>query len=208
MPNVKIYNMRAEEVGSLALNEEVFAAPYNEALIHEVIVAQNANARQGTKSTLTRSEVRGHNKKPWKQKHTGRARHGSSKGPQWTGGGVVFAPKPRSFAKKVNKQAKFVAFISALSQKLAQEELIVIDNFVVEQAKTKEIVAFQKSFDLKNKTVLVLASKDDSVLRAANNIQNFNVTTAALLNVKEIVGSGKLIFSSEAIKMIEEACAE
>lgn len=207
MPNIKLYNMRAEEVGTLALDESVFAVPYHEALIHDVIVAQNANARQGTKSTLTRAEVRGHAKKPWKQKHTGRARHGSTKGPQWTGGGVVFAPKPRSFAKKVNKQAKFLAFISALSQKVAQDELIVVDEFKIAQPKTKEVVAFKKAFGIRN-AVLVLPEKDELVLRAANNIQKFAVTTAELLNVKDIVSSQKLVFTKEAIKLIEEACAE
>ena len=115
MAKVKIYNMKAEEVGSKTLKDDVFGVEYNEGLIHEVVVAYNANQRQGTKSTLTRSEVRGHAKKPWRQKGTGRARQGSTKGPQWTGGGVVFAPKPRDFSKKVNKQAKRMALLSALS---------------------------------------------------------------------------------------------
>ncbi|MFA6860069.1 MAG: 50S ribosomal protein L4 [Clostridia bacterium] len=206
MANIKVYNMLNEEVGSLSLNDEVFGVPYNEPLIHEVVVAQDADARQGTKSTLTRSEVRGHAKKPWKQKHTGRARHGSTKGPQWTGGGIVFAPKPRDFSKKVNKQARVGAFVSALSQKLAQDELVVVDNFVINEPKTKEIVTFQEKFNLKGNTVLVLANKDEKVLRATNNIPDFGVTTVDILNVKDIVGSSKLIFSQEAIKSIEEAC--
>ena len=116
----KVYNMQNAEVSEIELNDVIFGAEYNEALIHEVIVAQDANKRQGTKSTLTRSEVRGHAKKPYGQKHTGHARQGSTKGPQFVGGGVVFAPKPRDFSKKVNKFAKRTAFVSALSQKLAQ----------------------------------------------------------------------------------------
>ena len=131
MAKVKVYNMSASEVGQIELSDDLFAVEYNEALIHEVLVAYNANQRQGTKSALTRSEVRGHAKKPWRQKGTGRARHGSTKGPQWTGGGVVFAPKPRDFSKKVNKQAKRTALLSALSQKLAQNEITVLDKFEV-----------------------------------------------------------------------------
>ena len=127
MPKVKVYNMKAEEAGTLTLKDEVFGVEYNEPLIHEVIVAILANKRQGTKSTLTRSEVRGHAKKPWRQKGTGRARQGSSKGPQWKGGGIVFAPKPRDFSKKVNKTARRVAFMSALSAKLAAKEITILD---------------------------------------------------------------------------------
>ena len=135
--NVKVLNISGEEVGTLKLSDEVFKQEYNEGLIHQVVVAYLANLRQGTKSTLTRSEVRGHAKKPWRQKHTGRARHGSTKGPQWRGGGVVFAPKPRDFSKKVNKEAKRTAFRSAISTKLKNKEVIVVDNLSLKEAKTK-----------------------------------------------------------------------
>ena len=127
MASVKILNIKGEETGSLKLNDAVFGQEYKEALIHQVVVAHLANLRQGTKSTLTRSEVRGHAKKPWRQKGTGRARHGSTKAPQWRGGGIAFAPKPRDFSKKVNKEAKRVAFRSAISTKLAEKELIVLE---------------------------------------------------------------------------------
>src|SRR5574344_2593932 len=126
MPKIKVYNLK----------EEVVGPAYNQSLIHEVVVAFLANQRQGNKCTLTRSEVRGHAKKPWAQKHTGRARHGDTKGPQFTGGGVVFAPKPRDFSKKVNKSAKSSAFISAISTKLAEKELQVVENFQLEDFKT------------------------------------------------------------------------
>ena len=140
MASVKIYNMLGEDTGStLSLKKEVFGAEYNEALIHQVVVAYLANNRQGTKSTLTRSEVRGHAKKPWRQKGTGRARQGSTKGPQWRGGGVVFAPKPRDFSKKVNKEAKKAAFISAISTKLKDKELVVVDNLNLQDYKTKTL---------------------------------------------------------------------
>ena len=146
MAKVKVYNMQAKEVGQVNLPDELFAVEYNEPLIHEVVVAYNANQRQGTKSALTRSEVRGHAKKPWRQKGTGRARQGSSKGPQWTGGGVVFAPKPRDFSKKVNKQKKRYALLSAISTKLAQNEVVVVDKFAFDNPKTKEAKAFVDAF--------------------------------------------------------------
>ena len=135
----KLYDMSANEIGEIELPENVFDIAYNEALIHEVVVAHNANQRQGTKSTLTRSEVRGHAKKPYRQKHTGRARHGSTKSPEYKGGGVVFAPKPRDFSKKVNKQVKKIAFASALSAKLAQNDIVFIDEFKLDAPKTKEV---------------------------------------------------------------------
>ena len=146
MAKVKVFNMNASVVGETTLPDDLFAVEYNEPLIHEVVVAYNANQRQGTKSALTRSEVRGHAKKPWRQKGTGRARQGSTKGPQWTGGGVVFAPKPRDFSKKVNKQKRRYALLSALSAKLAQNELAILDKFEFANPKTKEAKAFVDAF--------------------------------------------------------------
>ncbi len=207
MPKLKIYDMKANEVSSMNVKKEVFGTEYNEALIHEVIVAQLANKRQGTKSTLTRSEVRGHAKKPWRQKGTGRARHGSSKGPQWTGGGIVFAPKPRDFSKKVNKQAKRVAFLSALSAKLKNKEITVLDNITFKNVKTKEAASFVKAFDFKNKTVIVLAEKDENVLRAVKNLPNVAVTFADILNTYEVVANKNVVMTKDAVKKLEEAYA-
>lgn len=204
----KVFNMQNAEVEEIELNDSVFAAEYNEALIHEVIVAQDANLRQGTKSTLTRSEVRGHAKKPWKQKHTGHARQGSTKGPQFVGGGVVFAPKPRDFSKKVNKFAKRTAFVSALSQKLAQNEVVILDKFALEQVKTKEVQKFLDAFKFDKTVCLVLGEKNDDVLRASANIQTMDVTTANLLNVSEIVKNKQVVLTLDAVKSIEEAYAE
>ncbi|MBE7082363.1 MAG: 50S ribosomal protein L4 [Clostridiales bacterium] len=204
----KVYNMQNAEVAELELNDSVFGAEYNEALIHQVVVAQDANLRQGTKSTLTRSEVRGHAKKPWKQKHTGHARQGSTKGPQFVGGGVVFAPKPRDFSKRVNKFAKRAAFVSALSQKLAQNEVVVLDQFKLANAKTKEVQAFLDAFKFDKTVCLVLAEKNDEVLRASNNIARVDVTTANLLNVSEIVKNKVVVLTTDAVKSIEEAYAE
>lgn len=204
----KVFNMQNAEVAEVELNETVFGAKYNEALIHEVIVAQDANLRQGTKSTLTRSEVRGHAKKPWKQKHTGHARQGSTKGPQFVGGGVVFAPKPRDFSKKVNKFAKRTALVSALSQKLAQNEVVILDKFALESVKTKEVQKFLDAFKFDKSVCVVLAEKNDDVLRASNNISRVDVTTANLLNVSEIVKNKQVVLTLDAVKSIEEAYAE
>ena len=203
MAKVKVYDMQAKEIGSLDLKEEIFDAPYNEAVIHQVIVAQNANQRQGTKSALTRSEVRGHAKKPWKQKHTGNARHGSRKSPIWKGGGVAFAPKPRDFSQKVNKQVKYLAFVSALSQKFRQEEVTVIDEIKTE-GKTKEIANMLKAFNFDKKTLIVVGNDNVNVLQSSANIPNVEVVVADLLSVGQVVGNKNLIFSKNAIDKIEE----
>jgi large subunit ribosomal protein L4 len=207
MAKLKVYNMQAEEVGSVSLNKDIFEVEYNEPVIHQVIVAMNANARQGTKSALTRSEVRGHAKKPYAQKHTGNARQGSTKGPQFRGGGVVFAPKPRDFSKKVNKQVKFLAFTSALSQKLRQNEITVIDEIKPENNKTKDMAKFLKAFGFEKKSIIVVAENDPNLIKASANIPNLSVSTVDLLNVEEVVKNKNLIFSKEAIIKLEEARA-
>lgn len=208
MPKVKVYNLKAEEVGSMTLKEAVFGKEYNQALIHEVVVAYLANQRQGNKSTLTRSEVRGHAKKPWAQKHTGRARHGDTKGPQFTGGGVVFAPKPRDFSKKVNKSAKKSAFVSAISTKLANKELSVVEDFALEDSKTKLAQSVLDSFKLKGKTLFITADADKKLLRATANIPSLEVVDAKLVNTYQLVANKNVLASKQAIKAIEEAYAE
>ena len=208
MPKVKVYNLKAEEVGTMTLNEAVFGAEYNEALIHEVVVAYLANQRQGNKSTLTRSEVRGHAKKPWAQKHTGRARHGDTKGPQFTGGGVVFAPKPRDFSKKINKSTRRSAFISAISTKLAQKELQVVENFELADAKTKLAQEVLDNFKLGGKTLFVTVDADEKLLRATANIPALEVVDANLVNTYQLVANKNVVASKEAIKKLEEAYAK
>jgi large subunit ribosomal protein L4 len=205
MPKVKVYDMKAVETGTLTLKDEVFAKDYNEGLIHEVVVAILANRRQGTKSTLTRSEVRGHAKKPWRQKGTGRARQGSSKGPQWKGGGVVFAPKPRDFSKKVNKQARKVAFMSAISAKLAAKEITIIDEIKLEEVKTKLMQQLLDAFKFDKKTLIVLDQKDEAVLKAASNIPNLQVTTQDVLNTYDLVANKFVVMTKTAVKKVEEA---
>ena len=208
MAKVKVYNMLGAEVGQMNLPDSIFGADYNEALIHEVVVAYNANQRQGTKSALTRSEVRGHAKKPWRQKGTGRARQGSKKGPQWTGGGVVFAPKPRDFSKKVNKQKKRVAIVSALSTKLKQNEVTVLDKFEFSAPKTKEAQAFLNAFKF-DKSVLVINDENDKNVKLATaNIKTLSIAEACDLNVYELVSNKNIVVTQSAIKQLEEAYAE
>lgn len=201
----KLYNMNAEEVGTLNLSDNLFAADYNEPLIHEVVVAYNANQRQGTKSTLTRSEVRGHAKKPYRQKHTGRARHGSTKSPEYKGGGVVFAPKPRDFSKKLNKQVKKIAFASAMSEKLRQNEIVFIDEFKLAEPKTKEVVKFLNAFGLNKSVVIVTDEKNADALRAAGNLQNVQIQIAELLSTYDVVANNNVVMTKDAVKSLEEA---
>ena len=205
MASTKILNILGQECGTMKLNDAVFKEEYKEALIHQVVVAHLANLRQGTKSALTRSEVRGHAKKPWRQKGTGRARQGSTKAPQWRGGGVAFAPKPRDFSKKVNKEAKRVAFRSAISTKLADKELIVLENLDIKDAKTKSMIEVMKNLGLEKTAVFVTAGKNENVVRASGNIPGVEVTSSDLLNVYDIVKCDKLIVTADAIKSIEEA---
>ncbi len=205
MPKVKVYNQNAEASGTMTLKDDVFGVEYKEALIHDVVVAYLANQRQGNKSTLTRSEVRGHHKKPWAQKHTGRARHGDTKAPQFTGGGVVFAPKPRDYSLKVNAKAKKVAFKSALSQKLAQNELVVLDKVELEAPKTKYAQALLDAFKYTKPTLLVVSGDNADLLRASANIQNLLVVDAKLANTYEVVASTNVLMTKDAVKAIEEA---
>ena len=205
MASTKLLNILGQECGTIRLNDKVFKQEYNEALIHQVVVAHLANLRQGTKSALTRSEVRGHAKKPWRQKGTGRARQGSTKAPQWRGGGVAFAPKPRDFSKKVNKEAKRVAFRSAISTKLAEKELIVLENLDIKDAKTKTMVEVLKNLGIDRTAVLVTKGANENVLRASGNLSTVEVTNSDLLSVYDIIKCDKLVVTADAIKSIEEA---
>lgn len=205
MAKVKVYNMNAEEVGTQNLSDDIFGVEYNEPLIHEVVVAYNANQRQGNKSTLTRSEVRGHAAKPYRQKGTGRARQGSTKGPQFTGGGVVFAPKPRDFSKKVNKTAKRIALLSALSKKLADKEITVLDKFEITSAKTKDAQKFMDAFKFAGSVLVVGLNNGDGEVKAVRNISKLSTVNVELLNTYDVVNARNLVMTQEAIKFLEEA---
>lgn len=208
MPSVKLYDMKANEVGTLNLNDALFNAEYNESVIHQAIVTRLANERQGTKSTLTRSEVRGGGAKPWRQKGTGRARQGSIRSPQWVKGGVVFAPKSRDFSKKMNYKAKEVALFAALSQKIRNDEVLFIDDIKVDAPKTKEMVAFLKAFDLKDSVLMVLDSADENILRASANLNKVSTIAARQINTYDVVKNEKLVISKKAVEYIQEVYGE
>ena len=205
MAKLKVYNMKKEAVGDVTLKDAIFNADYNEPLIHQVIVALHNNARQGTKSTLTRSEVNASKKKMYRQKGTGNARHDEISAPQFTGGGVVFAPKPRDYRQKVNKKMKDIAFISALSQKIRQNEVVVLDNIDFAESKTKAAAEFLKTFGLNKRTIIVTNGKNENVMRATNNIQKVSCENVDLINVGDIVENTFVVFTKDAIKKIEEA---
>ena len=207
MPIVKIYKMDGTEAGDMTLSDKRFGAEYNAPLIHQAVVARLDNERQGTKSTLTRSEVRGGGIKPWRQKGTGRARQGSIRAPQWIKGGVVFAPKPRDFSKKINKKMKAQAFRSAISYKVANQELVVVDKFEIEQPKTKLVAQILKNFNYNQRTLLIVAGEQADVVRAGANIEKLTVVDASLANIYQIVSNVNVIITKEAVKQIEEAYA-
>lgn len=201
---VKLFDMNAKEVGELTLNDQLFDVEYNEPVIHQAIVTRLANNRQGTKSTLTRSEVRGGGIKPWRQKGTGRARQGSIRSPQWIHGGVVFAPKPRDFSKKMNVTAKRVAMFSALSQKIRENEVIFLDN-LTSTGKTKEMVNLLKKFELEKTVLFVMDNSDEMVLRASANVKEITTIPVEQLNTYDIVRNAKVVITRDAVKKIEEA---
>lgn len=205
MASIKVYKQTGAEAGTMNLDDSVFAVEFNEALVHQVVVAQQNNARQGTKSTLTRTEVRGGGVKPWRQKGTGRARQGSIRSPQWTGGGVVFAPKPRDFSQKVNKQMKRGALCCALSDKVACDAIVVVDEIKLAAAKTKEMVAVMKALGVEKRALLVVTDADEAVVRAANNIPTVTTVNSALINVYDVMANEKLVMTKSAVEKIEEA---
>lgn len=202
---VKVYNTKAEEVGKVKIEDSVFGCEYNEALIHQAIVAYQANQRQGTKSTLTRTEVRGGGIKPWRQKGTGRARQGSIRAPQWTKGGVVFAPKPRDFSKKLNKKMKAQAFRSAVSYKVQNDELKVLDKIEIAEPKTKLVAQILKNFNFDKKTLLIVSEEQKDVYQAGKNIENLTVVSAELVNIYLLVANTVILASKEAVEKIGEA---
>ena len=203
MPNVALYDITGKVIGDIELSENVFGQPVNEPVLHQVVVAHLANCRQGTQSAKTRSEVSGGGKKPYRQKGTGRARQGSTRAPQWTHGGVVFAPKPRDYSQKVNAKVRRIALKSALSSKVADSELIVFDALNIEAPKTKEMVKVLKAVDV-DKALIVLADKDETVERAAANIPGVKTTLVGTLNTYEVLKYKNLILTKDSVAKIEE----
>lgn len=207
MPNVVLYNMEGKEVGKYDLNDAVFGIEPNEAAVHSVVVAYLANQRQGTQSALTRAEVRGGGAKPWRQKGTGRARQGSTRSPQWTGGGVVFAPKPRSYAMSVNKKIRTLALKSALSAKAKDQEIKVLDDITVSEIKTKQIAAMLKNLNVNGKALIVLPEMNEAVYRSAKNIEGVKTSFVGMLNVYDLLNCNTIILAKGAADKLGEVYA-
>lgn len=207
MPNVVLYNMEGKEVGSYELNDAVFGIEPNEAAVHSTVVAYLANQRQGTQSALTRAEVRGGGAKPWRQKGTGRARQGSTRAPQWTGGGVVFAPKPRSYAMSVNKKIRALALKSVLSAKAKDQEIMVLDEITVPEIKTKQIATMLNNLKVSGKTLIVLPEKNEAVYRSAKNIEGVKTSFIGTLNVYDLLNCSTVIIAKAAADKLGEVYA-
>jgi large subunit ribosomal protein L4 len=207
MPNIKVVDMSGNETGTKEISDDIFDAAVNESLIHSVVKAYLANQRIGTHSTLTRSEVRGGGKKPWRQKGTGRARQGSTRSPNWTHGGIAFGPKPKSYRVSVNKKARRAALKGALTSKLKNGEFIVVDNIAIDEFKTKKIANMLNSLEAGKKALIVVEGHDEKLIKSAANIPGVKTAMADSLNVYDIVNSGKFIASSGAIDKIEEVYA-
>ena len=207
MPKVSLYNVSGEQVGDLELNDSVFGVEVNQHVLYEVVKNQLANKRQGTQSTKTRSEVRGGGRKPWRQKGTGRARQGSIRSPQWKGGGVVFAPKPRDHSYKLPRKVRQLAMRSALSSKVSSEEILVLDSLSLEAPKTRDIVKMLKDNNSTRKALIVMADKDENVIKSANNIQGVETTLVSTLNVYDILRHDLFIITKDAVKKVEEVYA-
>ena len=206
MPTVNVLNTQGSIVGEIELSEEIFGAEINVPAMHAYVTAYNANQRQGTQSAKTRAEVSGGGKKPWRQKGTGRARQGSTRSPQWTHGGVVFAPKPRDYRMSLNKKLKRVALKSALSSKVASDKLVVLDDLELSAAKTKEMVKVLANLKLTN-ALIVLPENDDTVIRAARNIPGVASTTVGTLNTYEVLKHNAVIITKAAVEKVEEVYA-
>ena len=207
MSAIKVLNMAGAEVGTVELNDSIFGIEPNTAVVHEVVKNHLANCRQGTQSALTRAEVSGGGKKPWRQKGTGHARQGSTRAPQWTHGGIVFAPKPRSYSYVLNKKVKRLAMKSALSAKAAAGEIIVIDGIKMDSIKTKDFRAFLNAVKADGKSLVVTPAKDEIVVKSARNIPGVETSMANLINVYDILKAKYLVLDKEALTVIEEVFA-
>ncbi len=207
MSTIKALNMAGAEVGTVELKDSIFGIEPNACVVHEVVKNHLANCRQGTQSALTRAEVSGGGKKPWRQKGTGHARQGSTRAPQWTHGGIVFAPKPRSYSYVLNKKVKRLAMKSALSAKAAAGEIIVIDSIKMDSIKTKDFRAFLNAVKADGKSLVVTPAKDEIVVKSARNIPGVETSMANLINVYDILKAKYLVLDKEALAVIEEVFA-
>ena len=203
----KVYNMSGEQVGEIELSEAVFGVTPNQSVVHDVVKNHLANKRQGTQSALTRAEVSGGGRKPWRQKGTGRARQGSTRAPQWTHGGIVFAPKPRDYSYTLNKKSRRLALKSVLSAKVAESNLIVIDEIKMDAPKTAEFAKFLSAVGAEGKALVVTAAADANVIKSGRNIPGCEITFANLINVYDVINANKLVVDKAALAKIEEVFA-
>lgn len=204
MPTVAVYNMEGAKVGSMEVSDAIFAAEVNKPVLHQVVVNYLANQRQGTQSTKTRTEVRGGGIKPWRQKGTGRARQGSIRAPQWTGGGVALGPKPRDYRYRLNKKVRKLALKSALSAKYEAYEIYVIEDLKMDEIKTAVIAKMLKGLEIDKKALIVTAECDENIYKSARNIKGVTPTYVGTLNTYEILKHDKLVLSKEAVAKLEE----
>ena len=206
MATVSVLNTEGKEVEKIELSDKIFGVEINEAIVHKAVVAQLANKRQGTQSTLTRSEVSGGGRKPWRQKGTGHARQGSIRAPQWTGGGVVFAPKPRDYSKKINKKEGRLALFSALTAKVNDKKLIIVDDLSMDAPKTKEFAKILENIKA-SKALVVLEGENKNVVLSANNIPDVKTEARNAINVYDILKYDSLVMTKDAVKALEEVYA-
>ena len=206
MANVKVFNMSGSEVGSIELNDSIFAVEVNTHVMHQAVVQYLANKRQGTQSALTRAEVRGGGRKPWRQKGTGRARQGSTRSPQWTGGGVVFAPKPKDYSFQLNKKGKRLAVKSALTTKVNDGKFVVVDEINLPEMKTKEMVKVLNNLNV-NKSLVVLEDANEKAVVAARNIPTVKTASVSTINVYDILKYDSVVVTKAAVEKIEEVYA-
>ena len=207
MPSIKVVNMTGAQVGEIALSDVIFGAEVNKAVLHAAVRTYLLNQRQGTQSTLTRSEVSGGGRKPWRQKGTGRARQGSTRSPQWTHGGIALGPKPRSYTKKLNKKVKQIAMFSALSAKVANNEMVVVDAIVAESYKTKVMASMLTAIGAGKKALVVLDAPNAMVSKSLANIPGVKVAYTNTLNVYDILNCNTIVFAQAAVQKLEEVYA-
>ncbi len=204
MPTVKVINLNGEIIGEENLSDSIFAAPVHVPAMHQVVVAQQANARQGTHSTKTRGEVRGGGRKPWRQKHTGRARHGSRRSPIWVGGGITHGPHPRDYHQKVNKKVRRLALKSALSLKVSEGSLVLLDRLEIEKPSTKSMMSFLSEIDAGNKILIMVNESSPAIYKSAANIPGAMVLHVDSINVYDILNNRRMVLTMDAARKIEE----
>lgn len=207
MPQVSVFNMKGTEVSTAELSDAVFGIKPNKAIMHAMVVNYLANQRQGTQSTLTRTEVRGGGRKPWRQKGTGHARQGSIRAPQWVHGGVAIGPKPRDYSYSLNKKEKRLAMKSALSSKALENEIVVVDNIDIPEFKTKTVVEMLKALKVEGKALIVMPEADKKVIKSASNIEGVKTATVNTLNVYDILNYDMFVVAKDAVSKIEEVYA-